>query len=958
MPMLLPAIVAGAAAGGVAVLTGATATILGSVFLGAAIPAFAATVVTGLLTKATAKKPEAVVIAQGRNISIRQPIPPQQGVYGRVRTGGTPTFIKIADSDNKIYDTVITIAGHVSDAIEEVLADDYVLQLDANGYDTSRYNGNLARANLSLGGETGQPFPNLVASSGGAWSSAGHLQRGHTKLYVSLYFDPAVFPNSVPNLTAVVRGRKVYDPRTGTTVWSHNPALCLADFLCDTRFGLGCDYDTRINETALIAAANICDERVTLAGDTIGFTADAATDIVTPNAGGRIPGTGDGVRVSSTGTLPTGLSAATTYYVIARTRGFKLATSYANAMAGTAIDITGVGSGTHTLTYYDEPRYTLNGTFLSTEKPREIMGRILAAMSGRAVRIGGLWNIYAGAYVAPTVTLDEDDLAGSVRVQSLVSRRESANGVKGVYSEPTMLWQPNDFPPQEGAAYLAQDSNERIWRDIDLTGFVTRATQAQRLAKIELLKTRQGLTAQATFKLTAFRCMAGGTVALTLARFGWSSKAFSVEGSRFVVGGDGMLAIELSLRETAAAVFDWSTSDETAVDIAPNTNFPAPGAPTAPGAPAIVEEKYETTGSAGVKSRALATWNVPSGVTVVGYQLAYKLASAAEWITRPLVVDAEDQLDDLAPDVYDFRVRVLNVVGAFSAWSVTTTQQLYGLTDAPANVTGFSVIKSAGLGVAQWAFHPDLDVQINGVISIRHSPLTSGADWADGVIVEEFPGGLISGLVPLISGTYMAKARDSSGNWSVTESTFVVTEGMVSGFTTVGTSTQHTTFTGSKTNIALDSTLGGIKLDGTTLIDSMATSIDSWPFIDGLGGVSGTGSYAFDTYLDLLTVATRRFEADIKALSFDTGDTFDNRLENIDDWDAVDGDVINDCDVTLYARTTDDNPAGTPTWGAWTPFFVADFTCRAAQFKLDFVSGNAQHNIVVTELAVMAKIPT
>ena len=181
---------------------------------------------------------------------------------------------------------------------------------------------------------------------------------------------------------------------------------------------------------------------------------------------------------------------------------------------------------------------------------------------------------------------------------------------------------------------------------------------------------------------------------------------------------------------------------------------------------------------------------------------------------------------------------------------------------------------------------------------------------------------------------------------------------MVTGFTTVGTSTQHTAFTGSKTNVALDTTLGGIKLDGTTLIDSMVTTIDNWPFVDGLGGVSGTGSYAFDTYLDLSTVTTRRFEADIKALSYDTGDTIDNRLDNIDTWDSIDGAVVNDCDVTLYARTTDDNPAGSPTWGEWTPFFVADFTGRAAQFKLDFITGNAQHNIVVTELAVMAKIPT
>lgn len=64
------------------------------------------------------------------------------------------------------------------------------------------------------------------------------------------------------------------------------------------------------------------------------------------------------VQVSTTTTLPGGLAAATDYYVIKLSdTTCKLATSYANAVAGTAIDITSTGSGTHTMnTLY--PRYT------------------------------------------------------------------------------------------------------------------------------------------------------------------------------------------------------------------------------------------------------------------------------------------------------------------------------------------------------------------------------------------------------------------------------------------------------------------------------------------------------------------------------------------------------------------------------------------------------------------------
>lgn len=60
--------------------------------------------------------------------------------------------------------------------------------------------------------------------------------------------------------------------------------------------------------------------------------------------------TGDKVQFSTSGTLPTGLSAATDYYVIrVDADTIKVATSFANAEDGVAVDInTSTGSGTHT----------------------------------------------------------------------------------------------------------------------------------------------------------------------------------------------------------------------------------------------------------------------------------------------------------------------------------------------------------------------------------------------------------------------------------------------------------------------------------------------------------------------------------------------------------------------------------------------------------------------------------
>lgn len=94
-------------------------------------------------------------------------------------------------------------------------------------------------------------------------------------------------------------------------------------------------------------------------GDT--FTADASTDIITMTSTANIPSnilTWTRVQLTTTTTLPGGLALATNYYVIKVTDStFKLATSYANAIAGTAINITDAGTGTHTMSRL-LPRYT------------------------------------------------------------------------------------------------------------------------------------------------------------------------------------------------------------------------------------------------------------------------------------------------------------------------------------------------------------------------------------------------------------------------------------------------------------------------------------------------------------------------------------------------------------------------------------------------------------------------
>lgn len=81
------------------------------------------------------------------------------------------------------------------------------------------------------------------------------------------------------------------------------------------------------------------------------FTVDEETDLLTViNSYSK----SDMVKLSNTGgVLPTPLLSDTIYYVIIGVSGIKLATSWDNSEGGVAIDITGSGTGTHTIKKYD-----------------------------------------------------------------------------------------------------------------------------------------------------------------------------------------------------------------------------------------------------------------------------------------------------------------------------------------------------------------------------------------------------------------------------------------------------------------------------------------------------------------------------------------------------------------------------------------------------------------------------
>ena len=200
--------------------------------------------------------------AEGRLVNFNETTAARNLIYGTVRVGGLIAHAESTEND-KFLHLIIVLASHEINAISKVYFDGEELTISTNAVTApARYNGK-AKVYTHLGTDGQAADANLVAESS-SWSNA-HKLSGIAYLYVRLEYDQDAFANGIPEITALVQGKKIFDPRDSSTSFKSNAALVVRDFLTDTKFGLGA-ASSEINDTAITTAANICDENITLAG--------------------------------------------------------------------------------------------------------------------------------------------------------------------------------------------------------------------------------------------------------------------------------------------------------------------------------------------------------------------------------------------------------------------------------------------------------------------------------------------------------------------------------------------------------------------------------------------------------------------------------------------------------------------------------------------------------------------
>jgi hypothetical protein len=833
----------------VAVASYAASTYVAGAVVAAGYSAFAGAVIGGLAAAATSivvgsamglnkQAPQQSVqdIARGVLINSASTVDPLMVVYGRRRMGGTRVFCESSGDSNEYLHLIIAhCEGPIYD-IEQVYLDEVAVT-------DSKFDG-LVTVEKFTGADNQAACQSLIDALPAKWTSA-HKLAGVAYTYLRLKYDQKVF-NGLPNVTVDIKGRTVFDPRTGTTAWSDNPPVCIRDYLTNARYGRGI---ASIDDAAFIAAANASD--VTISG------------------------------------LKT---------------------------------------------------YTCNGVVNTDQNSADNTISMMSSCRGMLVfSAKGYALLIDKAEVPSAFAFNEDNITGAWTFAP-GGKRTRYNRVRGNWFNPDRSWQP-DIYPADSTAFRAIDNGLLLESQLELP-FTTVYDQANRLTDRHLKQSRFGMVSTFRAFIAGMFCEVGDVVPISHSMPGWVNKPFRIMRISLLSTDE----VEVEVREYDDSVYVQAAL--TAPRATPVTNLPDPLVVITPGVPSISESMYITSNSVGVRSRATVSWTVMDAFAV-SHQVEYQLQGSSSWTPAAQISDKTVDIDDLAEGRYYFRVRSLNTLGRFSDWAVAPAEIL-GLTAAPADITGFAVLASNGMAFGAWNLTPDLDVRIGGRIVVRWSPLMAAAQWENGIPVAEFSGASVTGSMPMLTGTYMIKAKDSTGNWSSNIASWVLTAGQITALPNSQTLIESPAYLGVKTSVVNDS--GALKLDAMSMVDAIPGLVDSWPgWIDSQGGVAASGTYDVSQVMDFGSVATRRFTSVVAAQAFDTGEYIDSR-GMVDTWGMVDGGVINDATVQLLASLSQDGVI----YGAWFPLMAADLTCQSAKFRLSFTAAAPTHNVTVSQLSITA----
>ena len=966
---------------------------LSNVLMGVGISAMGSAIVSGIITAAavvSGSKLLGKVLAPnmgsmaelGQSITSNAPsnTAPLPVIYGRRQTGGVRVFMTTTGTDSKFLHYVLAIAEGEVSQLHNVLINNQPLY-DPNGSINYKFRGgddmrSYIKVNFHTGSDTQVVDADLSAATT-LWDSTCTLN-GVCYAYIRLEYDTDIWSSGLPVINFDISGKKVRDPRntaddaSGILRFSSNPALVVRDYLINSRYGRSI-ATAAIDDTSFIAAANYCDESITI----------------------------DGVaqkRYEANGVLQTSSSTISNLNdVLTSCRGFLVYTGGKYKIVLDKID---------------------SSTFAFTED--NMIGDLAISVASKS----SIWNRTKAVFfnknkewatdyaIEDSVTYRESDndllLEGTIELpytsdhntaamiaqQNMNQSRESlmvtfkstidslqveCGDVVTITSE-SMGWTTKKFrilqisiEALDEITFTAREYNDDVYSIDDLTA-ETFANNTD-LPDVSIVSVPTNIVATETLVFNSPTLTNRVTLSWTRSPDPYASKYIisakkgnwttteqlgTTRSNEWIVDNleNGYYSFYVrTVNESGAQSDDANIIFEVkGTSVLPAVNPPA--------ITSVVESLYVTTTGSGVKARATLNfvgstgntdWDA-LGVEIDEYEVQFRVHKyETTWQSNGTTSGNFFEFNDIDPAVYDFRIRAINDANVKSVWA-STVADIVGLTAPPAAVNNFFIRTDSQEAHLNWDLVSDADVNIGGNYEVRHSDLTSGATWANARILIDYVSGNQNAVtLPLLVGTYMIKAVDSTGHKSDSATSVInsISPSLFDKhlFATQTESNSATSWAGTKTNLIIDDASNNLKFESSIYIDAVTDDIDDWALFDSLGNLFTTGTYEFTNYIDFGQVASLGLSSTLTFTTTDISGLFDTRTEYVDSWQSFDSlDNFDDVKIKLYYASTTDNPASSPTWGSWQELTTGTVYGRAFKMKMIATTGDSSHQISISQI--------
>lgn len=206
-----------------------------------------------------------------------------------------------------------------------------------------------------------------------------------------------------------------------------------------------------------------------------------------------------------------------------------------------------------------EPRYTMNGAFLSDEDPFGVLDDMLRSAGQGAViwHRGKFWPL-PDHVKAPVITITQSDLAGGFEYVASKKRRDALNAISTEFIFGDRNFKAAVTPTLERPTLIASDG-ERLESQVSRP-FLEGPERAQRMDKIALERSRLGRALTLVVSLRHLALEPGDNIRVQLVDFSFADGVYTITGYRRNME-TGLIELQM-IEDNPEAVHAWDPLSE------------------------------------------------------------------------------------------------------------------------------------------------------------------------------------------------------------------------------------------------------------------------------------------------------------------------------------------------------------------------------------------------------------